>query len=100
MAATTPENKAKAAIKKWLKDNSFYFFSAAAGPFSVHGVPDIIVCANGNFVGIEIKAPGKEDNLTANQKDHQRRIKNNGGIAIIASSVDNVIQDFKAYGLI
>jgi Holliday junction resolvase len=90
----------KAAIKKWLTTNGFYFFSAAAGPFSVHGVPDIIVCANGNFVGIEVKAPGKEDNLTANQKLHQRRIKDNGGVAIVASSVDHVIQDFRAYGFI
>jgi Holliday junction resolvase len=98
--ATTPENRVKAAIKKWLTKEGFYFFSAAAGPFSVHGVPDIIVCANGTFVGIEVKAPGKEDNLTANQQLHQRRIKDNGGIAIIASSVDTVIQAFESYDLI
>lgn len=98
--ATTPENRVKAAIKKWLTTNGFYFFSAAAGPFSVHGVPDIIVCANGNFVGIEVKAPGKIDNLTSNQKLHQRRIVDNGGIAIVADSVDTVIATFKSYDLV
>ncbi len=87
--ATTPENRVKAAIKKWLTKEGFYFFSAAAGPFS-----------DGTFVGIEVKAPGKEDNLTANQQLHQRRIKDNGGIAIIASSVDTVIQAFESYDLI
>ena len=55
MAANTPENKCKAAIKKWLTSQGVYFFSAAAGPFSVHGVPDIIVCWHGAFVGIEVK---------------------------------------------
>lgn len=98
--ATTPENRVKAAIKRWLTKEGFYYFSAAAGPFSIHGVPDIIVCANGNFIGIEVKAPGKETNLTMNQKHHQKRIRDNGGLAIVASSVDTVVQAFEAYDII
>lgn len=96
----TPENRVKDQIKKWLKDNHFYFFSAAAGPFSVHGVPDLVCCAQGTFVGIEVKAPGKEKNVTRNQQFHHRKIADNGGIAIIASSVDNVIEAFKSHDLI
>jgi len=88
--ATTPENRVKNQIKKWLTEKGFYFFSAAAGPFSVHGVPDIIVCANGRFVGIEVKAPGKETNTTPNQDLHIKRIKDSGGVAFVASSVDTV----------
>lgn len=97
--ATTPENKVKAAIKRWLTKEGFYWFSAAAGPFSVHGVPDIIVCANGNFIGIEVKAPGKEKNVTVNQAHHQKRIKDNGGIALVASSLDTVVEAFTAYDI-
>lgn len=97
--ATTPENRVKAAIKRWLTKEGFYWFSAAAGPYSVHGVPDIIVCANGNFIGIEVKAPGKEKNLTVNQAHHQKRIKDNGGIALVASSLDTVIEAFAAYDI-
>lgn len=98
--AMTPESKVKAAIKRWLTKEGFYWFSAAAGPYSIHGVPDIIVCANGNFVGIEVKAPGKETHTTANQKLHLKRIRDNGGIDIVASSVDTVIATFKSYDLI
>lgn len=100
MAATTPENAVKAKIKAWLKKHSFYHFSAAAGPFSVHGVPDIICCCNGTFVGIEVKAPGKEGNLTPGQRDHLARIRDNGGIALVASSVHDVEVAFKGYDLL
>lgn len=91
MAATNPENRAKAAIKKWLTSQGVYFFSAAAGPFSVHGVPDIIVCWHGAFVGIEVKAPGKEKNTTPNQRAHIGQINRSGGLAFVASSVQDVI---------
>ncbi len=90
MAANTPENKVKTAIKRWLTERGIYYFSAAAGPFSVHGVPDIIVCYKGLFIGIEVKAPGKENNLTPNQRQHLDRINSSGGIAFVASSVQTV----------
>lgn len=95
--ATTPENRVKAAIKRWLNSHNVYWFSAAAGPFSVHGVPDIICCYQGKFVGIEVKAPGKERNLTPNQASHQRQIKEAGGLAFIASSVQDVEDYFAAF---
>lgn len=89
--ATTPENRVKAKIKKYLKDQRIYHFSAAAGPFSVHGVPDIIACVRGHLLGIEVKAPGKTSNVTENQKYHLQKIKDSGGYSLVADSVEPVI---------
>jgi Holliday junction resolvase len=100
MAATTPENKVKAQVKSFLKRKGFYHFSAVAGPFAVHGIPDIIVCAGGRFVGIECKAPGKEKNTTPNQQRHLKLITSAGGVAFVASSVFEVEQAFKELGLV
>lgn len=95
----TPEKKVKTSIKSWLNSQGYYHFSPIGGPFAVHGVPDIIVCAGGRFIGIECKAPGKEDNTTPNQEDHIRRINLSGGLAIVASTLDDVIASFAAYGI-
>jgi len=100
MASSTPENKVKVAIRKWLAAQGIYYYSAAAGPFSVHGVPDIMCCARGRMVGIEVKAPGKEKNVTPNQQLHIKLINQAGGVAFVASSLDTVIDQFVAHELV
>lgn len=92
--AATPEKKVKTAIKSWLDAQGYYHFSPIGGPFAVHGVPDIIVCARGRFIGIECKAPGKGTNTTANQDAHIARIVTAGGVAFVASSLDDVLVQF------
>jgi len=94
MAASTPENLVKRRIREYLKKKRVYCFAAAAGPFSVHGVPDLICCYQGRFIGIEVKAPGKASNVTKNQRYHLDQIKANGGLAIVADNVDTVIELF------
>jgi hypothetical protein len=95
----TPEKKVKMAIKSWLSAKGYYFFFPVAGPFAVHGVPDILVCAEGRFIGIECKAPGKSNNTTHNQDDHIHRINSAGGIAFVASSLEDVVAKFTTLGL-
>ena len=44
-------------IKKFLKElPDTWFFKHWAGAYSQSGIPDIIACVNGHFVGIEVKA--------------------------------------------
>lgn len=51
------------------------------GQFTRAGVPDLLVCCNGRFLGVEIKAEnGKPSEL---QEYHQRLIEAAGGIALI-----------------
>jgi hypothetical protein len=89
--ATTPEGKAKAAIKAFLKSlPDCWFFMPVGGAFSVAGIPDIVAVIRGRFVAIECKAPGKESNTTPHQDLALFGIHDAGGLAFVASSVDTV----------
>lgn len=72
------ENK----IKKYLKDHGAYFLKYWAGAqFTKLGVPDILACVNGYFVGIEVKAQnGKPSEL---QLYNIRQIRKAGGFAYV-----------------
>lgn len=71
------ENK----IKSFLKDKGIYHFKFWAGPYSKVGIPDIIACVNGRFVGIEVKGPnGRASEI---QKYNIKKINESGGLAYI-----------------
>lgn len=53
------------------------------------GAPDIVCVVNGQYVGIEVKAPrGKQ---SEHQMEFQRRLEAAGGRYILAYSIDDVI---------
>lgn len=88
--ALTPEGKVKAAIKKLLKERGIYYYMPVQNGMGIVGVPDIICCVDGRFMAIEVKAPGKRGNTTANQDRQIMEIHAAGGIAIVADSVEQV----------
>ncbi len=95
----TPEAKVKAKIRAYLKSiPGCWFFMPIGGPFTVHGVPDIIGLVDGAFFGIEVKAPGKETNVTANQESAMAAINGAGGLAFVASNVASVRARFVQKG--
>ena len=61
--------------------------------FGFPGQPDIIgfMYWSGRFLAIEVKAPGKENNLTNDQRAFLELVRE-GGIAIVASSVEDVVR--------
>ena len=71
------ENK----IKNYLKNNECYFVKFFANRMTKVGVPDLLCCINGYFVGIEVKAEsGTPSEL---QKHNRDAIKYAGGISVI-----------------
>lgn len=54
------------------------------------GVPDRLVCYRGYFVAVEVKQPGKKP--TPIQQFEIDRIKESGGIAIVATDTDAVAE--------
>ena len=64
-----------------MKDNECWFVKFFANGFTKTGVPDILACVNGYFVGIEVKAPNGK--LSELQKYNARQINESCGIAII-----------------
>lgn len=78
--ALTPESKVKARVKKILDAHGAYYFFPATGGYGRSGVPDIIVCFKGRFIGIECKAGKNEP--TALQYAEMDRVANAGGHAM------------------
>lgn len=84
------ENK----IKKWLKDKGYWFFKVHGSIFQPSGIPDILACINGKFVAIEVKR-SKGGIVSPLQKAQIEMIKKNGGIAGVASSMEEFLEILK-----
>lgn len=61
------------------------------------GVPDIIACLNGRFVGIEVKRPGGV--ISPLQQYNIDEIHKSGGVAFVAYSVEDVREQLHALRL-
>lgn len=79
-----------AAIKRYLASlgSDVFFWKEHGGPYGTSGVPDIICCYKGRFLGLEAKLPGGK--LTELQKRALDKINRAGGIARRVESVDDV----------
>ena len=81
--ALTPEGKVKAKVVKILREEGVYYFFPATHGYGRSGVPDIIVCVAGKFLGIECKA-GK-NKPTALQVHEIEQIRGAGGVAVVVN---------------
>ena len=79
-------------IKTYLFDIGAYNIKIHGSNFQEPGIPDIIACYKGKFIGIETKAPGKLYNQSELQKIHQRNIEKAGGIYLLTDSLDDVVK--------
>jgi hypothetical protein len=78
---TTPESRVKAKVSAILKKYNAYFFYPATGGYGRSGVPDVVACVRGKFVGIECKAG--DNTPTALQQRELQRIIDASGRALI-----------------
>lgn len=78
------ENK----IKNYLKSIGAYYVKYFGNAFSQVGVPDLLVCYKGKFIGLEVK---NETNKTSPLQDvNIENIKRAGGLATVVRSVEDV----------
>ena len=88
--ADTPEKKVKRKVMEQLKVMKAYTVTPMTGGFGNSGVPDVLCCYEGRFIGIECKANGGKP--TALQIQNLNMIKNAGGITFLIdeSNVNNL----------
>lgn len=79
-----------AKIKKYLIKNGAYCENIWGGGFQAAGIPDIIACYKGVFLGIEVKLDYNKPSEI--QKAKLKLINNAGGIGIVAYSIDDVTE--------
>lgn len=56
------------------------------------GIPDLIFMRRHHPFGIELKAPGKEKNLSPNQRDVRKEFTSAGLLYYVATSIDEVTE--------
>jgi hypothetical protein len=87
--AMTPEGKVKKRVKAILDEQQVYHFSPMQNGMGRAGIPDIIACHGGKFIGIECKAGSNKP--TALQERELNRILNAGGEAYVINE-ENIEQ--------
>jgi hypothetical protein len=90
----TPEGAIKDKIRAWLRTQGAYVFSPTQMGYGLQTL-DLLVCWHGNFIAIEVKAPGKK--LTARQAIIADEINDARGIVIVARSLEEVIRIMPTY---
>lgn len=86
------EKRIENQIKTHLREIGAYVIKHHGNQFSQAGVPDLLVCYMGRFIGVEVKAPdGKPSDL---QLYNIEQIKKAGGIAFLADNLQTVIDEF------
>jgi hypothetical protein len=104
----TPETQLKRAINKFLKSFGIFTFHVLQGLGAYKGISDRIglyekkvkcphckkkFMCKGHLLAIEVKSP--KGKLSQYQKDFLEQVEKNGGIAMVAWSVDDVIDGLK-----
>ena len=85
--AATPEFKVKKQCVTLLNSHGAYYFFPVASGYGRVGIPDIICCYRGQFLGIECKA-GK-NKTTALQEAEMAKIRAAGGSTLVINE-DNI----------
>lgn len=87
----TPEGRLTARILSELKIRGGFWVKIHGSAFQISGLPDIIGCYRGRFVGLEIKLPETESDESPRQSVMRERITNAGGISrVVTSAMDAV----------
>lgn len=76
------ENK----VKGFLKEQGCWHLKTWSNGVQRSGVPDLLVCCNGKFVGVELKAP--KGRPSALQLWNLRKIEESGGYRILLYPCD------------
>lgn len=78
-----PEKRYEEKIKRNLKKRGAWFIKYFSNGYTRKGVPDVLCCYCGLFLGIEVKG-GTGYGLTDAQRQQLQQIQDAGGIAICA----------------
>ena len=84
-----PETLIVKKIMRRLEAEGGFWFKVHGGLFQLSGIPDIVGCYKGWFIGIEVKVPGGRP--TKLQELRIKTIKDCGGRCGIATDVDEAL---------
>lgn len=84
-----PESRLQRQIQIALKDRGAFVFKVHGSEYMMAGLPDLIVCYRGMFVGMEVKMP--EGKQSERQKYIQAQVNSAEGICRVVRSVRDAL---------
>lgn len=89
---TQRESRLSQKIIRALREQGVFCFKAVGGPNTYAGLPDIIACVEGIFVGLEVKHPETRDDLSPRQSYVHDQIRRSGGVCKVVCSVEEALE--------
>jgi hypothetical protein len=90
--AKKPESRLQRQIRKGLKaEVGGWWRKIHGGPFQAAGIPDLLGCVEGHFIGLEVKHPDQNAEVSELQLKNIREIRRNGGTAEVVESLEEAL---------
>ena len=89
------ESKLSRKIMDRLRLEGYFTFKVHGSEFMMSGLCDIIVCAEGKFIGLETKLPSTRGNVSPRQAYVHTLIQHAGGVAAVVCSPQEAIDVVK-----
>ena len=89
------ESKLSRKIMDALRVEGYFCFKVHGSEFMMAGLPDIIVCAKGYFIGLETKLPETRENVSPRQHYVHGLINAAGGMATVVCSPAEAVKVVK-----
>lgn len=83
---TQPEAKLSRKIMDAIRAEGYFCFKVHGSEYMMAGLPDIIACAEGLFIGLETKLPSTRGNVSPRQAYVHSMIESSGGVATVVCS--------------
>ena len=87
-----PETRLCRKIREAIKARGCYVVKFHGGEYGVAGVPDLLCCVEGDFVGLEVKTLDKRANVSPRQQLDHERIRRAGGCVAVVCSVREALE--------
>ena len=88
-AETQLVNNIKREVQQRYPDT--FFFKVHGGPMQQAGIPDLVGCVRGTFVGMEVKLPEGDYGVTPLQEYTLKRITKAEGVTAVVRSVEQAV---------
>jgi len=83
------EKSIVASISKALRARGAYVAKIHGSFYGSSGIPDLVCCYRGHFIGLEVKRPGNK--ATPIQEAQMEGIRRAGGTSLVVRSVDDAM---------
>jgi len=80
-----------------LRQEGWFCFKIHGSEHMMAGLPDIVVCADGFFIGLETKRPETRDDVSPIQNLRHAQIRQSAGFVAVVCSVNEALETVKTY---